>query len=89
MPVKTVPELIAYAKANSGKINMASAWDRDDATFIGELFKTMTGVNILHVPYRGAGPALADLIGGQVQVISSARLRRSTTSGPVSCARWR
>ena len=68
VPVKTVPEFIAYAKANPGKINLARpAWVPD--TISGELFKMMTGVNIVHVPYRGAGPALVDLIGGEVQVM--------------------
>jgi tripartite-type tricarboxylate transporter receptor subunit TctC len=69
VPVKTVPEFITYAKANSGKINMASAGIGSGNHIAGELFKMMTGVNLVHVPYRGAGPALADLLGGQVQVM--------------------
>jgi tripartite-type tricarboxylate transporter receptor subunit TctC len=69
VPVKTVPEFIAYAKANLGKINMASAGNGTGGHVAGELFKMMTGVNMVHVPYRGAGPALTDLIGGQVQVM--------------------
>jgi len=69
VPVKTVPELIAYAKINSGKINMASGGIGSGNHIFGELFKMMTGVNLVHVPYRGAGPALVDLIGGQVQVM--------------------
>jgi tripartite-type tricarboxylate transporter receptor subunit TctC len=69
VPVKTVPEFIAYAKANPGKINMASAGNGTGGHVAGELFKMMTGVNMVHVPYRGAGPALTDLIGGQVQVM--------------------
>jgi tripartite-type tricarboxylate transporter receptor subunit TctC len=69
VPVKTVPELIAYAKVNSGKINMASGGIGSGNHIFGELFKMMTGVNPVHVPYRGAGPALVDLIGGQVQVM--------------------
>jgi tripartite-type tricarboxylate transporter receptor subunit TctC len=68
VPVKTVPEFIAYAKANPGKINMASGGNGSPSHVSGELFKMMTGVNLLHVPYRGAGPALVDLLGGQVQV---------------------
>jgi tripartite-type tricarboxylate transporter receptor subunit TctC len=68
-PVKTVPELMAYAKANPGKINMASAGVGSDTHLAGELFKMMTGVNMLHVPYRGSGPALTDLLAGQVQVM--------------------
>jgi tripartite-type tricarboxylate transporter receptor subunit TctC len=69
VPVKTVPEFIAYAKANPGKINMASAGNGTGGHVAGELFKMMTAVNMVHVPYRGAGPALTDLIGGQVQVM--------------------
>jgi tripartite-type tricarboxylate transporter receptor subunit TctC len=70
-PPKTVPEFIAYAKANPGKINMASAGAGGPDHMSGELFKTMTGVNMTHVPYRGLAPALTDLLGGQVQVIFS------------------
>src|SRR5262249_45282874 len=69
VPVKTVLEFIAYAKANPGKINMASAGIGSGNPIAGELFKMMTGVNLVHVPYRGAGPALVDLLGGQVQVM--------------------
>jgi tripartite-type tricarboxylate transporter receptor subunit TctC len=68
-PAKTVPEFIAYAKANAGKINMASAENGSTPHVAGELFKMMTGVNLIHVPYRSAGPALVDLISGQVQVM--------------------
>jgi tripartite-type tricarboxylate transporter receptor subunit TctC len=68
-PSKTVPEFIAYAKANPGKINMASAGIGGSNHVYGELFKMMAGVDMLHVPYRGTGPALTDLIGGQVQVM--------------------
>jgi tripartite-type tricarboxylate transporter receptor subunit TctC len=71
LPAKTVPEFIAYAKANPGKINMASGGAGGPDHMSGELFKTMTGVNMLHVPYRGLSPALTDLLGGQVQVIFS------------------
>ena len=67
-PAKTVPEFIAYAKDNPGKINMASAGDGTLPHLAGELFKMMAGVDMVHVPYRGAAPALTDLIGGQVQV---------------------
>jgi tripartite-type tricarboxylate transporter receptor subunit TctC len=69
LPVKTVPELIAYARANPGKINMASGGVGSGNHIFGELFKMMTGINLVHVPYRGAGPALVDLLGGQVQVM--------------------
>jgi tripartite-type tricarboxylate transporter receptor subunit TctC len=70
-PAKTVPEFIAYAKANPGKIAMASAGIGSPQHVGGELFKMMTGVNMVHVPYRGGAPALTDLIGGQVQVYFS------------------
>ena len=72
LPVKTVPEFIAYAKANRDKINMGSAGIGSSNHLSGELFKLMSGAPMLHVPYRGAAPALTDLIGGQVQVIFSA-----------------
>jgi tripartite-type tricarboxylate transporter receptor subunit TctC len=68
VPAKTIPEFIAYAKSNPGKLNMASGGNGTPAHVSGELFKLMTGINMVHVPYRGAGPALTDLIGGQVQV---------------------
>jgi tripartite-type tricarboxylate transporter receptor subunit TctC len=66
LAAKTVPELIAYAKANPGKTTIASAGTGSSGHLAGELFKMMAGVNMLHVPYRGAGPALTDLLGGQV-----------------------
>jgi tripartite-type tricarboxylate transporter receptor subunit TctC len=68
VPAKTVPEFIAYAKANPGKINMASGGNGSSSHLSGELFKMMAGVNMVHVPYRGVAPALADLLGGQAQV---------------------
>jgi tripartite-type tricarboxylate transporter receptor subunit TctC len=68
-PAKTVPEFIAYAKANPGKINMASAGIGGPHHVCGELFKYMAGVNLVHVPYRGSTPALTDLLAGQVQVM--------------------
>jgi tripartite-type tricarboxylate transporter receptor subunit TctC len=68
VPAKTVPELIAYAKASPGKISMASAGIGSGPHVAGELFKMMAGVDMVHVPYRGGGPALTDLLGGQVQV---------------------
>jgi tripartite-type tricarboxylate transporter receptor subunit TctC len=69
VPAKTVPEFIAYAKANPGKINMASGGNGSPQHVSGELFKMMTGVSLVHVPYRGEAPALTDLISGQVQVL--------------------
>src|SRR5262249_32263691 len=65
VPAKSVPEFIAYAKANPGKINMGSAGIGSVTHICGELFKILSGVNLVHVPYRGAGPALIDLLGGQ------------------------
>ena len=69
VPVNTIPELIAYAKANPGKLNMASSGNGSTIHMSGELFKMMTGVNMIHVPYRGGALALTDMIGGQVQVM--------------------
>jgi tripartite-type tricarboxylate transporter receptor subunit TctC len=69
VPATTVPEFVAYAKANPGKINMASSGIGGGSHLAGELFKMMTGVNLVHVPYRGNGPALTDLLGGQVDVL--------------------
>jgi len=68
VPAKTVPEFIAYVKANPGKLNMASGGIGSSQYVSGELFKMMTGVNMLHVPYRGSVAALTDMLGGQVQV---------------------
>jgi tripartite-type tricarboxylate transporter receptor subunit TctC len=69
VPVHTVPEFIAYAKANPGKINYASSGNGGLAHVAGELFKIMAGIEMQHVPYRGSGPALTDLLGGQVQAM--------------------
>jgi tripartite-type tricarboxylate transporter receptor subunit TctC len=69
VPVKTVPEFIAYAKANPGKLNMASSGAGSTIHMSGELFKMITGINMTHVPYRGSAPALTDMISGQVQVM--------------------
>jgi tripartite-type tricarboxylate transporter receptor subunit TctC len=81
-PAKTVPEFVAYVKANPGKISMASAGIGSPQHVGGELFKMMTGVNMVHVPYRGGAPALTDLIGGQVQVYFSSTGPQSSTSRP-------
>jgi tripartite-type tricarboxylate transporter receptor subunit TctC len=70
-PAKSVPEFIAYAKANPGTINMASAGNGTSAHVTGELFQMMAGVKLVHVPYRGGAPAVADLLGGHVQVLFS------------------
>src|SRR5262245_19603694 len=69
VPAKTVPEFIAYAKANPGKVTMASGGIGAPSHVSGELFKMKAGVNLVHVPYRGGGPAVTDLLGGQVQVM--------------------
>jgi tripartite-type tricarboxylate transporter receptor subunit TctC len=69
IPAKTVPEFIAYAKANPRKLNMASPGNGSPNHVSGELFKMMTGVDMVHVPYRSGGPAITDLLGGQVQVM--------------------
>jgi len=68
VPATSVPEFVAYAKANPGEVNMASAGSGSSVHVSGELFKMMTGVDLTHVPYRGTGPMLSDLLGGQVQV---------------------
>lgn len=68
VPAKSIPEIIAYAKANPGKINMASSGVGTGPHMAGELFKMMAGVDMVHVPYRGGAPALTDLLGGQVQM---------------------
>jgi len=71
VPAKTIPELIGYARANPRKINMASAGNGTPQHVVGELFKMMAGVDMVHVPYRGGAPATTDLLGGQVQIIFS------------------
>lgn len=68
-PAKTIPEFIAYAKANPGKVNMASAGTGSITHLAGELFKMMAGTNLIHVPFRGSGPALTALLGKQVEVL--------------------
>jgi tripartite-type tricarboxylate transporter receptor subunit TctC len=78
---KSVPDFIAYAKANSGKVNMASPGSGTASHIAGELFKMMAGVDMIHVPYRGGGPALTDLIAGQVQVMFV------TTASPIEYIR--
>ena len=68
LPIKSIPELIAYAKANPDKLSYASAGIGTPSHLAGQLFNTMTGVNLRHIPYRGDGPAMADLVAGQVPV---------------------
>ena len=74
VPARTLPEFIAYARTNPGKINMASAGNGSNGHVTGELFKMRTGVNMVHVPYRGGAPAVADLLGGQMQVMFAVML---------------
>jgi tripartite-type tricarboxylate transporter receptor subunit TctC len=69
LPVKTIPELIAYARANPGKLNFASPGNGTGPHMSGELFRMLAGIEIVHVPYRGGGPAINDLLGGQVQMM--------------------
>ena len=86
VPARTVREFIAYAKANPGKLSIASAGNGTSRTFAGELFKMMTGLDLVHVPYRGGPPALTDLIGGRVHVCLMSSQTQSSTSGPARCA---
>ena len=69
VPAKTVPEFIAYAKANPGKVNMSTGGNGSSGHMAGELFSVMAGIKLAHIPYRGQGPAFSDLLGGQVQVL--------------------
>ncbi|HWX07829.1 MAG TPA: tripartite tricarboxylate transporter substrate binding protein [Bradyrhizobium sp.] len=69
LPIKSIPELIAYAKANPGKLNMASSGNGSTIHMSGELFKMLTGIDMVHVPYRGGAPAMTDLLAGQVHVM--------------------
>ena len=88
-PPRTVAELIAYAKANPGKVSYASAGTGNANHISAEMFKMMTGIDMLHVPYRGGAPALTDMISGQVQVSSITCRRRSSSSERASCEHWR
>jgi tripartite-type tricarboxylate transporter receptor subunit TctC len=89
VPASTVPELIAYVKTNPEKINMASAGYGSAPHMAGELFNMMAGVNMAHVPYRGQGPAVTDLLGGQVQLLFATTPGLPTISQQGSCARSR
>ena len=89
VPARTVPEFIAYAKSNPGKLSMASPGNGTAGHVAGELFKMMTSIDMVHVPYRGGAPALTDLLGGRVQVISTRCPKRLSTSEPTNYARWR
>ena len=88
VPAKTIPEFIAYAKANPGRVHMASSGIATGPHLAGELFKMMAGVELIHVPYRGASLALSDLLGGQVQVMIAPLCRhRSSTFELANCGR--
>ena len=87
VPARSVPEFIAYAKANPGKLNMASAGNGTTSHLAGELFKMMAGVDVVHVPHRGGGPALNDLLGGTCRSCSPSLSHRLGISGLVGCAR--
>jgi tripartite-type tricarboxylate transporter receptor subunit TctC len=87
-PARTAPELISYAKVNPGKITIGSAGTGSTSHLFWELFRTMIGVDMQHVPYRGEGPALTtDLLGGQVQVMIPTVPQPSNSSGREGCAR--
>ena len=97
LPVKSVKELIAYAKSNSGKLNFGSGGAGTTPHLAGEMFSSMAGVRMTHVPYKGGGPALADLVGGQIQLMlenipstlpfaKSGKLRALAVSGPTRSA---
>ncbi|HLK80168.1 MAG TPA: tripartite tricarboxylate transporter substrate binding protein [Xanthobacteraceae bacterium] len=96
VPAATVPQLIAYAKANPGKINMASPGTGTGPHVAGELFKMAAGIDMVHVPYRGGGPVMTDLLGGQVQVlfgttsltIEQIRAGRLRALAVTTAARW-
>jgi tripartite-type tricarboxylate transporter receptor subunit TctC len=96
LPAKAIPEFIAYANANPGKVNMGSAGIGSVTHICGELFKVLSGVNLMHVPYRGAGPALVDLLAGQVQVmfigitesIEHIKAGRLRALGVTTATRW-
>jgi tripartite-type tricarboxylate transporter receptor subunit TctC len=79
----------AFDKANPGKINMASSGNGSASHVSGELFKMMTGINMVHVPYRGAAPALTDLVGGQVQVMFDLTTNSNEYIRRANCAHWR
>ncbi len=89
MPAKTVPELVAYAKANPGKINFSSGGIGVLPHLIGELFKARAGIDIVHVPYKGGGPSISDLLGGNVQMTFEATSVLLPLIKVDACARWR
>ena len=89
VPAKTVPEFIAYAKANPGKINMASSGNGTVPHLAGELFKMMTGVDMVHVPYRGATPAASICSVGRCRSRFGSLTESIQYIGTASCARWR
>ena len=89
LPVHTVPEFIAYAKANPGKLSLASFGTGTISHLASELFKVAAEVESIHIPYRGSSPLLIDLLGGKCRLHSTICPRRLNTSNRGSCARWR
>jgi tripartite-type tricarboxylate transporter receptor subunit TctC len=89
VPAKTLPELIAYAKANPGKINVASGGTGSASHLAGELFEVMASVEMTHIPYRVGGPAVTNLLGGQMDFFSRLCPQSCNTSELTSCERWR
>ena len=87
LEVKSIPELIAYAKANPGKLAYASAGIGTPSHLAGQLFNTLAGVDLRHIPYRGDGPAMADLVGGQVPVAFATTIASISHIAPASCGR--
>jgi tripartite-type tricarboxylate transporter receptor subunit TctC len=89
VPARSIPEFIAFASANPGKVNMASGGNGAPSHLAGELFKMMTGVEMIQVPYRGVAPALNDLLAGQVQVIFTSTISSIEYIRSDNFARWR
>jgi tripartite-type tricarboxylate transporter receptor subunit TctC len=89
VPVKNISELVEFAKAGRGKVNYATAGNGSTQHITGELFKMMTGVNMVHVPYRGSAPALTDVLSGKCKSCSMCCRRRWSTYEPVDFAHWR
>ena len=88
-PAKTVSEFIAYAKVNASKVNMGSGGNGTADHLLGELFKMMAEIDMVHVPYRGEAPALTDMLGGQLHMMFATVPHPSSTSEAVNCGHWR
>ncbi len=83
VPARTVGELIAYAKSNPGKLNYASSGPGSGLHFAGEVFKSMAGIDMVHVPYKGSGPGMLDVLAGNCQVIFAGEIKPHIDSGKV------